>query len=312
MAMVTESITIPRVGPARVITANSPWGEHTYVLYESTWAMAEGDFHALRVALHEWADAYLPPSITKTLVVDSDEFLHVAHDGLVDVIPSLGLHFVDLIPDEGFPTADLRFSIQGWYYSRQTKIWYSHPYLRRFHKPLMRLLEITRRMVNHNACKTFYFDRKHLGQWQSWHHHTLNCFSSCRCVQNASTNIEDTIRNLRNTGMVYHLANPSKAHFKKERMLLYARLQTDPKKGSTGDTGKSEEHSNHAAFENNWTDHIETSVFPTFADNFLQGFLDERITSFANLSAPCLQGLHTLCESQAGGSISHNHSPASS
>ena len=262
-----------------------------FVLYDGKWNMGEQEFHAMRVALHQWADQFLPITYTRTLVVDNDEFVHLSDVSIANTMPAIGFHFVDIVPSLNFPHGDLVFCLQPWYYRRQATTWYLKPQFRVYQSLVSWALQKSNRLVLHSGCKTFYFDREKLGHWKSWHHGTNNCFASCGCVRQDMILAQNSADHLRQTGLVYHLANPSKQHFLRERLMLYARIQTDPSKGKKADDSVSDVRSSSMLLERDWNTNIARTIFPTFTDNYLKAFIDPQAAAFADLSHNALYHL---------------------
>lgn len=279
------------IGEIEILETNTRGGSTFFALYNGKWNMEEQEFHNMRVALHAWANTFLPSVYTHTLVVDNDEFLRLDNSLVAETLPKIGLHFVDVLPSQLFPHGNLEFCLQPWYYRRLSTTWYLNPLFRRFESPLLWALEKTNRLILHGGCKTFYFCRSRLASWQSWHHGTHNSFSSCGCVAQSrlcSSNDRDM---LHNTGLVYHLANPSKQHFLRERLPLYARIQTDPEKGSAGNNDLSPVRLQPVKLDHNWNTHFVAPFFPTFTDNYLKQFADDQVIAFADFSDPALDTL---------------------
>jgi hypothetical protein len=269
------------IGDIDIYRTDTNWGTVWFVLYAASNKTSFSDWHEVRTALHGWAGAYLPSHLTKTLAVDSDEFLYLRDVALSEAVPSLGLHFVDIVPDACFPDADLRFCIQPWYFRRQATKWYlrhAKPLIRR---PLLAILAKTNRLVTHEGCKTFYFERSAMVNGESWHHGTRNCFSTCGCVLQDNSGLYKSLDGLKSTGFVYHFSNPSFKHFKQERLHVWARLQTDAHMHSPG---LSVEHDNISKLHRSWKQHYEQPLFPVFKDNFLKRFLPNAFGGFISLS----------------------------
>ncbi len=227
-------------------------------------------FHKLRVDLAAWGAFFLPREITRTLVVDADEFLRVKNPQTLDSLDSLGFHFLDMVPSPVWPPKELKFSLQGWYYQRQARPLFK--YGRWFSLPL---LKATGRGLQHGGCKTFYFDRRHLGTWTAWHHGTVNSLSCCFALNHYLRQPEFCREILQNTACGYHLAMTCKEFFLTEKLRLFNRLQTDLKKGTKQDEQRGAEMADLRLAERTFDKTIKESIFPVIEDNFLLPYLQK-------------------------------------
>lgn len=238
--------------------ASYPTGEFT----------PDSELHQLKLDVNAWGESFLPKEISRTLVVDCDEFLFVKNPEILESLDSLGFHFLDVIPSPVWPPTELKFSLQGWYYRRQARPLFK--YGRWFALPLA---NATGRGLLHNECKTFYFDRKRLGTWTAWHHGTVKNLSCCFALNRHLHQPEFCREILQNTACCYHLAMPYKEFFLTERLRLSTRLQTDLKKGTDQDDQRGAETSDLTLAGRTFDKLIKQSIFPVIKDNFLLPYL---------------------------------------
>lgn len=209
--------------------------------------------------LAAWGEAFLPEEITRTWVMDCDEFLYVKNPQILDNLDSLGFHFVDYVPSSMWPPDKMQFSLQGWYYNRQTRPIFK--YGRHF---AVTLAKVVKRGLQHNGCKTYFFDRKRLASWTSWQHSVSNSLCCCGALTDYLNDPAKCKEILRDTACCYHLAMKSKEYFLSERARLFSRLQVNMKKTSDQDP---------KAAERIFDRLIRQSIFPVIEDNFLLPYL---------------------------------------
>ncbi len=225
------------------------------------------EFNKIKLDVTAWGASFLPAEITRTVVVDADEFLFVKTPQTLDGLDNLGFHFLDVIPSPVWPPTELKFSLQGWYYRRQAKPLFN--YGKWFALPLA---EAVGRGLQHNECKTFYFDRKHLGAGTAWHHGTVKNLSCCFALNRHLHQPEFCREILQNTACCYHLANPYKEFFLTERVRLFNRLQTDLQR-SDHDEQRGAETTDSSVAGRTFDKTIKESIFPVIEDNFLLPYL---------------------------------------
>jgi hypothetical protein len=231
----------------------------------------EVEFHDLKVELHRWADSFLPREITRTLVVDNDEFLYVKSPRVLESAEHLGFHFVDVIPATTWPPRELWFSLQGWYYARQV-----NPRFRYGGSLMISLARAFGRGLNHDGCKTFYFDRARLSDYTAWHHGTTGSLCSCFALNRCLAEPERCRDILRGTACCYHLAMTSREHFLLEKLRLFNRLQTDGNKRPAHDTRSPATTDPRLAMKA-FDRFIKESWFPTIRDDFLLPYLNDTL-----------------------------------
>jgi hypothetical protein len=230
------------------------------------------EFNKIKADVTAWGAAFLPEEITRTIVVDADEFLYVKTPQTLDSLDSLGFHFLDIVPSPVWPPKELNFSLQGWYYRRQAR-----PLFKYGKWIALPVSKAVGRGLQHNECKTFYFDRKHLGAGTGWHHGTVKNLSCCFAL-NRYLNQPELCRDiLQNTACCYHLANPHKEIFLTERLRLFNRLQTDLKRSDHDDERGAETADLNVAGRT-FDRRIKKSIFPVIEDNFLLPYLQEKPT----------------------------------
>jgi hypothetical protein len=225
------------------------------------------EFNKIKTDVTAWGASFLPGEISQTLVVDSDEFLYVKNPQVLDSLDSLGFHFLDMVPSSVWPPKELKFSLQGWYYRRQARSLFK--YGKWFALPLSQAVG---RGLLHNECKTFYFDRKHMGAGTGWHHGTFKNLSCCFALNRYLHQPELCREILQNTACCYHLANPCKEIFLAERVRLFNRLQTDLKR-SDHDEQRGAETTDSSVAGRTFDKTIKASIFPVIKDNFLLPYL---------------------------------------
>ena len=184
------------------------------------------EFNKIKADVTAWGAAFLPDAITRTIVVDADEFLYVKTPQILDSLDSLGFHFLDIVPSPVWPPRELKFSLQGWYYRRQARPLFK--YGKWFALPLF---QMAGRGLQHGGCKTFYFDRKHMEDGTPWHHGTVKSLSCCFALNQHLHQPELCREILQNTACGYHLAMTCKEFFLTEKLRLFNRVQTDSKTG---------------------------------------------------------------------------------
>jgi len=226
------------------------------------------EFHLLRTDVHAWGESFLPAEISRTLVVDTDEFLYVKNPQILDSVDNLGFHFVDVIPSPVWPPKELKFSLQGWYYRRQARPIFR--YGKFFALPLARMLG---RGLEHSGCKTYYFDRKHMADFTPWHHGTVHSLCCCGTLNRFLNDPNECREILRDTACCYHLAMTCKEHLFTERMRLQPRLQTDYWSDQI-DGRRGIETKDLQAAERTFARLIRKSIFPVIDDNFLLPYLN--------------------------------------
>jgi hypothetical protein len=249
------------VGDFILWAASYPTGEFT----------PDSDLHKLKLDLNAWGESFLPKEISRTLVVDCDEFLYVKDPHILDSLDNLGFHFLDVVPSPVWPPRELKFSLQGWYYRRQARPTFK--YGKWIALPLARL---TGRGLQHGGCKTYYFDRKRMGTLTAWHHGTITSLSCCFALNQHLHQTKLCREILQNTACCYHLANPYKEFFLTERLRLSTRLQTDLKKGSDQDEQRGPETEDLQLAGETFDRQIKKSIFPVIEDNFLLTYLQEQ------------------------------------
>jgi hypothetical protein len=224
---------------------------------------SEVDFHSLKVELHRWADSFLPQEITRTWVLDSDEFLHVGNPQLLEQTDRLGFHFLDVIPSPIWPPNALFFSLQGWYYRRQALLRF------RLGKGLMfAFMKAIGRGINHSGCKTYYFSRSRLNNYTSWKHGT-NDSPACLLLNHHLKDLFYCQKIIDNNPCCYHMAMLSREVFLSEKLPLFSRIQTDMKKRPIQDSGRSRETLDRAVALRTFDKFIRTSIFPVIRDDLL-------------------------------------------
>lgn len=230
----------------------------------------DSEFHNLRLDLNAWGETFLPGEISRTMVVDRDEFLYVKDPQMLESLECLGFHFLDVIPSPEWPPEELKFSLQGWYYRRQAR-----PLFRYGKSFMTSVAKILGRGLDHDHCKTFYFDRKHWGNWTAWHHGTIKSLSCCFALNRYINDLNLCREILKNTACCYHLATTSKALFLTERTRVSSRVQTDLREENAGRSSETRD-SNLAA--RSFDKFMKKSLFPIIEDNFLLPYL--RVQSF--------------------------------
>jgi hypothetical protein len=229
---------------------------------------SDAEFHKLRVDLSRWGESFLPENITRTIVVDADEFLRVRNPKILESMDSLGFHFLDIVPSQTWPPKELIFSLQGWYYQRQARPLFK--YFKGLALPLVKALGFG---LQHGGCKTFYFDRERMSNWTSWHHGTTHSFSCCMTLNRYIYDPKTCQKILENTACCYHLGMTHKEIFLKEKLGLFNRLQTDLKKGTELDKHRGAESSDLYLAGKIFDKTIKKSIFPLIKDNFLLPYL---------------------------------------
>ena len=255
----------------RALTVSTFIGDG-FTLWAASYAAAdftsEVAFHNLKVELHQWADGFLPSTITRVLAPDSDEFLHVKDPRSLEGLDRQGFHFVDVIPSATWPPERLRFSLQGWYYRRQAQ-----PRFRYGGKLAWTLAKAIGRALDHGGCKTFFFDRARLKDYTLWHHGTKDSACSCEAVNQHLDQPERCGEILRDTACGYHLAMTCQQHFLAERLRLFSRLQTDLKKRPVHDSQQSPETTDQQLAVKTFDRFMRVCRFPTFNDDSLLPYL---------------------------------------
>ncbi|HEU6449048.1 MAG TPA: hypothetical protein VFV23_11480 [Verrucomicrobiae bacterium] len=241
-----------------------------FVLWVASYPATEytpgGKFHHLRSDVHAWGASYLPPEIMRTMVVDSDEFLYVKDFKSLDM-DQLGFHFIDVIPSEIWPPKTLKFSLQGWYYTRQAR-----PHFKYGGRIAESLARLTGRGLQHNQCKTYWFCKNRMASFTAWTHGTAHSLSGCGGLNVFLDDLEKCHRILRETSCCYHLAMTTKNHLFNERMRLQPRLQTDYWSDQR-DGVRGKETMDLNAAEKTFNRSIRKSIFPVIEDNFLLPYL---------------------------------------
>lgn len=215
--------------------------------------------------------AFLPGEISRTLVVDCDEFLYVKNPQILESLDNLGFHFLDMIPSPVWPPAELKFSLQGWYYRRQARPLFK--YGKWFALPLA---NAGGRGLMHNECKTYYFDRKHLDAGTAWHHGTIKNLACCFTLNRFIHQPELCREILKNTACCYHLAMTCKEFFLTEKLRLFNRVQTDSKLGLDAHNQRGAEATDSRIAERTFNQTIKESIFPVLEDNFLLPYLQQK------------------------------------
>jgi hypothetical protein len=232
---------------------------------------SEVEFHSLKVELYRWVDSFLPKEITRTWVLDSDEFMRVNNPKSLDDADSLGFHFLDMIPSLAWPPNALFFSLQGWYYRRQALLRF------RIGKDLMfSFMRAIGRGINHSGCKTFYFQRARLSDFSSFHHGTFDN-PACLTLNHHLDNLECCRNILNQSPCCYHMAMVSRDSFLSEKLRLFSRLQTDFNKLPVHDIGRSPETANQALAIKTFDNFIRNSIFPVIRDDFLLPYLPSNL-----------------------------------
>jgi hypothetical protein len=226
------------------------------------------EFHLLRTDVHVWGASFLPTEISRTMVVDADEFLYVKDPKILESLDNLGFHFLDIIPSPVWPPDRLKFSLQGWYYRRQAR-----PHFKYGKWLALPLSKAVGRGLQHNECKTYYFDRKRLANFTAWHHGTTHSLCCCGTLNNFLNDPAECRAILRDTACCYHLAMTCKEHLLTERLRLQPRLQTDY--WSNQDQGRGVETKDLKAAEKTFDRLICKSIFPVIEDNFLLPYLQD-------------------------------------
>jgi hypothetical protein len=250
----------------------SEFTDGDFILWAASYPATEftpgAEFHQLRTEVHGWGESFLPAEITRTLVVDADEFLYVKNPGMLESLENLGFHFIDVIPSPVWPPRELKFSLQGWYYSRQAR-----PLFRYGKGFAVLLAKIVGRGLLHNGCKTYYFDRKCLATFTSWHHGTAHSLSCCGALNRILDNPAECRAILQDTAFCYHLAMTCQEHLLTERLRLQPRLQTDY--WSAQNDGRGKETKDLRAAERTFDRLIRHAIFPVIEDNFLLPYLQD-------------------------------------
>jgi hypothetical protein len=241
--------------------------------YQATAYTPGGEFHKLRSDVHAWGESFLPPEISRTLVVDADEFLHVKNPRMLDGLDNLGFHFVDIIPSPVWPPDKLKFSLQGWFYQRQAR-----PVFKYGKWLAVPLAKAVGRGLVHSGCKTYYFDRKRMATFTSWHHGTTHSLCCCGTLNRFLDDPTKCRAILRDTACCYHLAMTCKEHFMAERLRMQPRLQTDYWSDQV-DGRRGKETKDLKAAERTFDRLIRKSIFPVIEDNFLLPYLQDAGTS---------------------------------
>jgi hypothetical protein len=228
------------------------------------------EFNKIKADVTAWGAAFLPEEITRTLVVDADEFLRVKNPQTLDSLDNLGFHFLDIVPSPVWPPRELKFSLQGWYYQRQAR-----PLFKYGGWFVLPLLKAAGRGLQHGGCKTFYFDRQHMADGTPWHHGTVKNLSCCFALNQQLHRPELCREILQNTACCYHLAMTCKEFFLNEKLRLFNRVQTDPKNGMDEHEQRGAEASDLRLAERTFDKNIKESIFPVIEDNFLLPYLQE-------------------------------------
>jgi hypothetical protein len=255
-----------RFTPANLELKVSEFATKDFVLWVASYPATEftpgAEFHLLRQDVHAWGESFLPAEISRTIVVDSDEFLYVKNPAILESLDRLGFHFLDVIPSPVWPPKELKFSLQGWYYRRQARPLFK--YGKRF---TVALAKAVGRGLEHDGCKTYYFDRKRMGTFTAWHHGTTHSLCCCGALNRLLNDPAECWNILRDTACCYHLAMTCKEHLLTERLRLQPRLQTDY--WSDQNQGRGAETKDLKAAEKTFDRLIRKSIFPVIEDNFL-------------------------------------------
>ena len=250
----------------------SEFSDGDFTLWAASYPATEytpgGEFHQLRTDVHAWGESFLPAEISRTIVVDADEFLYVKNPRMLESLDNLGFHFVDVIPSPVWPPDKLKFSLQGWYYQRQARPLFK--YGKFFALPLAKVVG---RGLEHNACKTYYFDRKRMTTFTSWHHGATHSLTCCGALNRVLDDPDECRAILRDTACCYHVAMMSKEHLLAERLRMQPRLQTDY--WSAQNDGRGAETKDIKAAERTFERLIRKSIFPVIEDNFLLPYLQD-------------------------------------
>ncbi|MGB7769813.1 MAG: hypothetical protein WBN22_13295 [Verrucomicrobiia bacterium] len=230
---------------------------------------ADLEWTAIRSDLEKWAHRFLPAQISRTILIDNDEFLYVNQPGALEALDGLGFHFIDIVPCAQWPPERLVFSLQGWYYHRQAQP------LFKYGGPLMiKLARRLRRGLHHGGCKTFYFDRDRLGNGTAWRHGgTEQSFSCCFALDHFLGDTRHCHKILRDTACCYHLGMTSRDHYFSQKLHLFARIQTDMKRKPVPNAGRSSETLDLRKAQRTFDRFMKESRFPVIEDNFLLPFL---------------------------------------
>jgi hypothetical protein len=220
--------------------------------------------------IYAWGGAFLPAEISRILGVDCDEFLYVKKPEILENLDNLGFHFVDMVPSPVWPPKELKFSLQGWYYRRQTRPIFK--YGKFFTLPLAKMVG---RGLEHSGCKNFNFDRKHLATMNFSPHGITHSLCCCGTLNRFLNNPNECREILHDTAFCYHLGMTCKEYFLSEKLRLFARLQTDSKKGLKHELRGMEAIDLKAA-EKTFDRFISKSIFPVIEDNFLLPYLQMR------------------------------------
>jgi hypothetical protein len=241
-----------------------------FILWAASYPATEftpgAEFHQLRVDVHAWGESFLPADISRTIVVDSDEFLYVKNPRMLESLDNLGFHFVDIIPSPAWPPDKLKFSLQGWYYRRQAR-----PIFKYGKHITTALARVAGRGLDHTGCKTHYFERKRMATMTAWHHGTTHSLCCCGTLNRLLNDPAECRAILRDTACCYHLAMTCKEHLLTERLRLQPRLQTDY--WSAQNDGRGVETKDLKAAERTFDRLIRKSIFPVIEDNFLLPYL---------------------------------------
>jgi hypothetical protein len=227
------------------------------------------DWTATRSDLEKWAHRFLPEEVSRTILIDNDEFLYVKNAGALEALDDLGFHFIDVVPSLQWPPTRLFFSLQGWYYHRQAR-----PVFRYGKSLMIEVAKRLRRGLDHGTCKTFHFDRETLGNGTAWNHGgTELSFSSCFALDRFLSDTDRCRDILRNTSCCYHLGMTSREHYFSEKLHLFARIQTDMKRKPIPNAGQSAETTDSRKAQRTFERFIKESRFPVIEDNFLLPYL---------------------------------------
>jgi hypothetical protein len=236
--------------------------------YPATEFTPDLEFARLCKDIFPWGESFLPPEISRTLVLDTDEFLYVKNPQILESLDNLGFHFVDVIPSPVWPPKELKFSLQGWYYQRQARRLFK--YGKFFALPVAKAIG---RGLQHSGCKTFYFERKRMVTLDFSPHGTTHSLCCCGALNRFLNDPDECREILRDTACCYHLAMTCKEHFLKEKLRLSTRLQTDLKKGTKKDEFRGAEANDLKVAERTFDRLIRKSIFPVIEDNFLLPYL---------------------------------------
>jgi hypothetical protein len=267
------------ITPGNLELTISEFAADDFVLWAASYSATEftpdSELTRINKQLYAWGESFLPVEITRTLVVDADEFLYVKNPAILESLDKLGFHFIDVIPSPVWPPKELKFSLQSWYYRRQAR-----PIFKYGGRIAAALAKAVGRGLIHE-CKTFYFDRKRMANMTMWCHGTMRSLCCCWVLNRVLDDPDECRAILRDTACCYHLAMTCKEYFLKERMRLSTRLQTDPKKGSKYDDIRGAETKDLKLAERSFDRLIRHSIFPVIEDNFLLPYLKdaERTTS---------------------------------